>query len=392
MPHVIPKQRDLYLCHKFKLNEEKPTYITQFHPKASKDIVHHILLYTCSETIQEDMWNCGEMSTNDGDQSLKSGPVCTKSQEIIYAWAMDAPELILPKDVAFKVGGNTNAKYIVLQVHYASIEKFLDGKNTDNSGVVLSGQYTPVDNLASVFLTATGGYIKSNHEDHFEAACEMKENVEIYPFAYRTHAHKLGLVNSGYVVKTDKDGKQEWIEIGRRSPQLPQMFYPVTNKISIGKGDIIATRCTMENTRDHTVYIGGTNEDEMCNFYIMYYVKGHKTLKTNVCYTSGPPFWYFKDYEGNDGSRLDLRVVPKDISEVPAEQEENMANDEHMNMSHQDSKQQEESKENSSSQESEEAASYVIPDELNDKLTELEKESYYEDLIRKYMKNRINRK
>ena len=89
---------------------------------------------------------------------------------------------------------------------------------------------------------------------------------------------------------------------------------------------------------------------------------------------------------------MDLRVVPKDISEVPAEQEENMANDEHMNMSHQDSKQQEESKENSSSQESEEAASYVIPDELNDKLTELEKESYYEDLIRKYMKNRINRK
>jgi peptidylglycine monooxygenase len=69
--------------------------------------------------------NCGEMSTNDGDKSLKSGPVCTKSQEIIYAWAMDAPELILPKDVAFKVGGNTDAKYIVLQVHYASIEKFL---------------------------------------------------------------------------------------------------------------------------------------------------------------------------------------------------------------------------------------------------------------------------
>ncbi len=105
-------------------------------------------------------------------------------------------------------------------------------------------------------MTATGGNIKSNHEDHFDAACEMKEDVEIYPFAYRTHAHKLGLVNSGYVVKTDKDGRQEWIEIGRRSPQLPQMFYPVTNKVSIRKGDIIATRCTMENTRDHTVYIG----------------------------------------------------------------------------------------------------------------------------------------
>jgi hypothetical protein len=68
------------------------------------------------------------MSTKEGDKSLKSGPVCTKSQGIIYAWGMDAPELILPKDVAFKVGGNTDAKYIVLQVHYASIEKFLGKK------------------------------------------------------------------------------------------------------------------------------------------------------------------------------------------------------------------------------------------------------------------------
>jgi hypothetical protein len=33
----------------------------------------------------------------DNKENLKSGPVCTKSQNIIYAWAMDAPELTLPK-------------------------------------------------------------------------------------------------------------------------------------------------------------------------------------------------------------------------------------------------------------------------------------------------------
>jgi hypothetical protein len=122
----------------------------------------------------------------------------------------------------------------------------------------------------------------------------------------------------------------------------------------------------------------------------MYYVKGHKTLNTNVCYTPGPPFWYFKDFEKNDGSKLDLRVVPKDISEVPADQEENMANNEHMNMFHQEPKQQKESKENSL--ESDEDLSYVIPDELEDKLTKLEKESFYKDLIRKYIENKLNRK
>ncbi len=86
----------------------------------------------------------------------------------------------------------------------------------------------------------------------------MTENVEIIPFAYRTHAHKLGVVNSGYVIKTDPiTQEQEWIELGRRSPQLPQMFYPVTNQgIQINKGDVLAARCTMYNFKDHKVSIG----------------------------------------------------------------------------------------------------------------------------------------
>ena len=68
----------------------------------------------------------------------------------------------------------------------------------------------------------------------------------------------MGLVNSGYVVKTDPlTSEQEWIEIGRRSPQLPQMFYPATNKnVKINKGDILAARCTMYNFRDHKVSVG----------------------------------------------------------------------------------------------------------------------------------------
>lgn len=44
--------------------------------------------------------------------------------QIIYAWARDAPKLELPEDVGFKVGKDSPIKYIVLQVHYASIDKF----------------------------------------------------------------------------------------------------------------------------------------------------------------------------------------------------------------------------------------------------------------------------
>ena len=68
----------------------------------------------------------------------------------------------------------------------------------------------------------------------------------------------MGLVNSGYVVKTDPlTSEQEWIEIGRRSPQLPQMFFPATNKnVKINKGDILAARCTMFNFENKTVSVG----------------------------------------------------------------------------------------------------------------------------------------
>jgi peptidylglycine monooxygenase len=55
-----------------------------------------------------------------------TGPVCRGfKQSIIYAWAMDAPKLTLPEDVAFKIGSNTNVKYLVLQVHYANVDNFI---------------------------------------------------------------------------------------------------------------------------------------------------------------------------------------------------------------------------------------------------------------------------
>ena len=85
----------------------------------------------------------------------------------------------------------------------------------------------------------------------------MRENVEFVPFAYRTHTHKLGVVNSGYVIKSNpKNGEQKWIEIGRRSPQLPQMFFPVSNNVTVRPGDVIASRCSMNNYQDIDVSIG----------------------------------------------------------------------------------------------------------------------------------------
>ena len=67
--------------------------------------------------------------------------------------------------------------------------------------------------------------------------------MELRPFAFRTHAHNLGVVISGYKI----DGVTgAWQLIGKMDPRRPQMFYPTASKdIVIRKGDRVVARCTM---------------------------------------------------------------------------------------------------------------------------------------------------
>ncbi len=49
----------------------------------------------------------------------------------------------------------------------------------------------------------------------------------------------------------------------------------------------------MENEKDHAVWVGSTREDEMCNFYLMYWMDGPKNLKQKQCNSVGPPIYYW---------------------------------------------------------------------------------------------------
>ncbi|GBN28555.1 Peptidylglycine alpha-hydroxylating monooxygenase [Araneus ventricosus] len=296
MPDVQPLMKETYLCTAFRMPKNDFEYIVEFTPNASMQTAHHILLYGCElpGRWQRDspriVWDCGEMS---GQKSgFPRGPTCSSGSQIIYAWAKDAPPLHLPEGVAFKVGKGTGINYIVLQVHYAHVGKFLSG-GTDNSGIILTllpSTTKSVSKTAGVYLLGTNGVIRAGEEEHFESSCRIDEPVEIHPFAFRTHTHALGKVVSGY--KVDKDGK--WHLIGKHNPQEPQMFYPVKDsKLVIDYGDIVAARCTMYDFRDTDTYIGPTGEDEMCNFYMMYYVDGDKPLAQKYCYSSGPPTYYW---------------------------------------------------------------------------------------------------
>ncbi|XP_030382851.1 peptidylglycine alpha-hydroxylating monooxygenase [Scaptodrosophila lebanonensis] len=292
MPSVRPTTPELYLCTPIKVDPTTTYYIVGFEPNATMNTAHHMLLYGCGEPgTTKTTWNCGEMAKASSEETASPCGSHSHSQ-ILYAWARDAPKLELPTGVGFKVGKGTQIKYMVLQVHYAHIDKFKDGSR-DDSGVFLQYTEEPLTKLAGVLLMGTGGSIPPVATEHMESACEITEHKTIYPFAYRTHTHSLGKEVSGYRVRSNDRGIQEWTLLGKRDPLTPQMFYPVENKSPILFGDFVAARCTMKSFRHRVTEIGGTNEDEMCNFYLMYYVDHEEPLDMKYCFSQGPPSYYW---------------------------------------------------------------------------------------------------
>uniref|UniRef100_A0A8C5HUB6 Peptidylglycine alpha-amidating monooxygenase n=1 Tax=Gouania willdenowi TaxID=441366 RepID=A0A8C5HUB6_GOUWI len=219
--------------------------------------VHHMLLFGCRiPASTSSSWDCG-----------KNG-ICKDESSVMYAWARNAPHPELPKDVGFKVGQRSGLPYFVLQIHYGDIGAFGD-HHRDCSGLTLTMTTKPQPFIAGIYLLMSVDTVilPGKKVTNADVACDYT-SYPIYPFAFRTHTHQLGKVVSGYRVR---DGK--WTLIGRQSPQLPQAFYPTTKNLNIKYGDTVAARCVFTGEgRTTKTYIGSTSNDEMCNFYIMYYM------------------------------------------------------------------------------------------------------------------------
>lgn len=286
MPGVSPKKEDTYLCTAAKIDDVR--YISAFVPKHESGHAHHIILTGCTEPGSTDkIWNCGEMQATSGvDKSnakYKVAPQCASGTRMMYAYAMEAPPLTLPEGVTFGVGEKFHLPYLVVQVHYKNTKDFKkDETLKDYSGVKIVYQHQPSPKLGGIHLSLTGGVIPAHSVTYMETSCAYNGRTPLHPFAFRTHTHSHGRVVSGYRVR----GKQ-WTLIGVGNPQLPQMFYPVNNSATVRPGDWVAARCVMENNDDKDVAIGATQKDEMCNFYIMYWIKAEDFGKDGeqMCYS-----------------------------------------------------------------------------------------------------------
>lgn len=220
--------------------------------------------------------------------SYDQGPICADGTQshIVYSWALDAPALELPSEVGYRIGLNSKVHYLILQVHYSHTQIFRDNPDMmDSSGVDLQltyGSNHGITKQAGVYLFSTNGIIRRGRSIH-RAECRIYENKDFHPFRFRVHTHSLGVKVGAYKTSLGKGSKQELI--GERNPQEPQMFYPVENdEMIIGQGDLLSAYCMYNNTRDHDVDIGHTTDDEMCNFYIYYWVQGDTLLNNDECF------------------------------------------------------------------------------------------------------------
>ncbi|KAK4470352.1 hypothetical protein MN116_005915 [Schistosoma mekongi] len=256
MPEVKTIQDDEYWCYSKRIPNET-LYITEFEPTYNPEFAHHMILFACEKPgPTEHLWKCGEMSGI-------GTPICEGSGSIMFSWAMGAPPFELPKDVSFKVGQGTPNKYFVLQVHYKGAMNE-ESEEKDTSGLKLTVQSTPTKKLAGVYTLVSDEDIGPYQTAQLFMSCSYTGNVTLHPFAFRVHAHDHGRLT----------------------------FYPVKNEsLEIRNQDIIAARCIMRNNEDRIIRIGSTRDDEMCNFYIMYWVTSENEQQlydknNQVCYTA----------------------------------------------------------------------------------------------------------
>uniref|UniRef100_A0A914L920 Peptidylglycine monooxygenase n=1 Tax=Meloidogyne incognita TaxID=6306 RepID=A0A914L920_MELIC len=248
-----PEQNDDYVSVAMKA---EPGYIVKFEPAAHADRVHHMLLYGCTTPAYTDknFW--------------RGGATCNTGNHILYAWARNAPPLVLPENVGFAVGNEGDSvQYIILQIHYATP---FEGNVIDFSGVTLHLSSQKPQYIAGVYLFVSGMPIQPGHSAFYtNVSCSYNSDTKLYPFAFRTHTHEMGRLVSAYVKKSKT---KKWLQIGKRNPLWPQLFQLRETPLVIENGDFLAAICRYDSSdKTEEVPMGSMGSNEMCNFYMMYY-------------------------------------------------------------------------------------------------------------------------
>ena len=112
---AVAREMDTYTYTSAAMPDE-PHYIARFEPKADMSKVHHMLLFGCEGLAASTKTRSGGMFSGGGQAR---GTLCldSASEPFLFGWGMNAPDLVLPDNVGFRVGPG-GFRHLVLEVHY----------------------------------------------------------------------------------------------------------------------------------------------------------------------------------------------------------------------------------------------------------------------------------
>jgi len=263
IPGATSESSDKYFCVMNSLSDGDQ-FLMDVSPLAYSSPAHHITLYGCEyssiETQPEPLeyWDCG------GNYAT-----CAGESKILFSWSPKVEKLHFPSGVGFPLGDAVKINLLVLQVHYDAALL-----TPDYSGVSLVLTRTPPPRIADFYLLYSSKAVipAKSQNVHVDIACLFQGRAPLTPFAFRVHAHDLGRAVSAYRIR-----EGVWTLLGVGDPRQPQSFFPIkSNDVEIQSGDYLAARCTYDNPGSVDVHIGGDSGQEMCNFYLMYWIEARE--------------------------------------------------------------------------------------------------------------------
>lgn len=234
---------------------------------STSGISHHMTLSVCDPGYtgyaDGSVWDCTvdrhrHLHGGDNDAMSNNGlpkaPTCSGP---VFTWLPGNEDIALLEGVGIKLNRHAGARGIgpiVLEVHYANLYKY-NGPPVTNGreGKIL--QFVPSEMVkyesGLMLLEPTSGTLPANSVTHVEVACRMPAGTMIHIYATGTHTHKLGTRVSGWRISPGGI----WTLIAASNTPMSQSF-PSRDPLPVQSGDVIAGRCTYNNTKDHDVFIG----------------------------------------------------------------------------------------------------------------------------------------
>uniref|UniRef100_A0A6G1SKP1 Dopamine beta-hydroxylase n=1 Tax=Aceria tosichella TaxID=561515 RepID=A0A6G1SKP1_9ACAR len=227
----VPGVETTYWCKLFKLPEKfesRRFHITQYEAviePGNEHVVHHMELFNCATSSQEQLHQLGQLYYSQGgwsgECSSSSRPTVTDvCRRVILAWAMGAKPLVYPEQVGQSIGGQEYSPYVVLEVHYNNVahsKGLVDSSGLRfhyspelrpfDAGVLEIGlEYTDKNSIPPNMVVPLAGYCVS---ECTRAAMSSAGSGSLFPAISETSAHNEQETTATSVANDDHDSEQD---------------------------------------------------------------------------------------------------------------------------------------------------------------------------------------